>query len=187
MCKIKDCEGKVKAKGLCIKHYTRKIRYGDPNITKIIVGDSKKRLIDNSVIAENGCMEWAKFKKNGYGVTSLNGRLEQAHRASWKVFNGEIPKGLQVNHKCHNRSCINIDHLYIGTQKENMKDMALAGRGNKAKGSKSGTSILSEEDVINIRSDISFGRKACDIAQKYNVANTTISAIKVGRTWGWLK
>jgi hypothetical protein len=47
----------------------------------------------------NGCWLWRKYKYNGYGKTILDGKLEQAHRVSWKVFVGQIPSGTQVNHK----------------------------------------------------------------------------------------
>lgn len=71
----------------------------------------------------------------GYGVVSKNGqRLGQAHRVSWELTNGPIPPGLLICHKCDNPPCINPDHLFMGTQGDNMKDMMKKGRGPKPVG-----------------------------------------------------
>ena len=178
-CSVDGCGGDVHGKGLCVKHYTRLIRHGNLE-TKVVVGNDELRILENSHIDENGCRVWDKFKKNGYGVTLLHGRLEQAHRASWMVFKGEIPEGMQINHKCHNKACINIDHLYVGTQKENVKDMDVAGRRNKPVGERAGLAKLNEKQVIDIRSD---ARTNIDIAKDYGVSPTLVSAIKLGKVW----
>lgn len=106
-----------------------------------------------------------------------------AHRASWIAYIGEIPKGMQVNHKCHNGKCINPAHLYLGTQKQNMQDMAMAGRGNHVKGSKSGMAKLDEKKVAKIKGLLSSGEMIVTIARQFGVSQSNIRFIKQGKTW----
>ena len=64
----------------------------------------------------------------GYGYCKGKKKNGYAHREAWEELNGPIPKGLVIRHKCHNRKCINVDHLMIGSCKDNTKDMFDAGR-----------------------------------------------------------
>jgi len=97
---------------------------------------------------QNGCWIWtgAKFN-NGYGAIDGNG----SHRLSWELHNGPIPKDLCVCHKCDNPSCVNPEHLFLGTQKDNIQDMIKKGRRGDIKGEKHPHSKLTEEKVRKIR------------------------------------
>jgi HNH endonuclease len=61
---------------------------------------------------------------NGYGHVRWDGRLWLAHRAAWAARHGPIPKGFCVCHRCNVRPCVNPDHLFLGTHKDNMTDKA---------------------------------------------------------------
>ena len=84
----------------------------------------------------NECWNWlAGDNSRGYGVIWANGTMSKAHRISWEMHNGKIPKDdsffktLHVLHKCDNKKCVNPNHLFLGTQYDNMKDMENKNRG----------------------------------------------------------
>lgn len=93
----------------------------------------RKKLQENVKINENtGCMEWQGFiDKTKYGRISIDGASRYTHRVSYRLFKGEVPEDLCVCHSCDNPTCVNPDHLWLGTHLENMQDRDKKGRGRK--------------------------------------------------------
>ena len=146
-----------------------------------------QRFIDNVKINKNGCWEWQGYKnKAGYGVLG-NGKnkTELAHRYFYKHYIGdEIPQGLQVLHKCDNPACIYPKHLFLGTDKDNVKDKISKNRQACVKGNKNPKSKLTEKDVLDIRASyIPMKVSFAALGRKYNVTPENISSIIHRETW----
>ena len=87
-----------------------------------------ERMYSHVTVAASGCHEWNGYRTyQGYGKTSLGSKAIRAHRLSWILQVGPIPDGLLVLHKCNNPSCVNIEHLYVGTKRDNAFDCVKAG------------------------------------------------------------
>lgn len=128
---------------------------------------------------ETKCLEWTSFTYNGYGLFHLNGKARRAHRVYWEMMKGPIPKGLIVCHRCDNRSCVNPEHLFIGTHQDNLDDMRSKGRDRFAAGHTRGdvwhATRLSEQDVMKIRDD---ERPQKEIARDYGIDPSHVSKLK---------
>lgn len=85
-----------------------------------------------SIDPETGCKNYLGGKlKEGYGQIWVDGKTMTAHRLAWTLTYGKISDGLQVLHKCDNPHCYNVDHLFLGTLRDNMKDKIKKGRGGQ--------------------------------------------------------
>ena len=116
----------------------------------------------------------------GYGLFSKNGSSALAHRVSWWIHYGEIPKRKLVLHKCDNPPCVNPNHLFIGTPKDNAIDRAKKGRSNHPIGGRNGREILSESDVKAMRQSNLSCYKLADI---YLISKSTAHAAISRKTW----
>ncbi|KKM00856.1 hypothetical protein LCGC14_1800190, partial [marine sediment metagenome] len=111
-----------------------------------------KRFWAKVIKNKNGCWEWKNATDtSGYGLFWKNGKHHKAHRISWELHNGKIPKGLLVLHTCDNPLCVNPNHLWLGTNQDNQNDMYAKNRGKKATGEKHGCAKLTWEVVRIIR------------------------------------
>lgn len=120
------------------------------------------------------------ISSSGYGAFWFNGKTIGAHRVSYAIRYGRIPEGMQVCHKYEKlgRHNVNPDHLFLGTQDDNNKDMARKNR--TAYGERNGASTLTEDQVIFIRES---SDKYLTLSKKYSVSETIISKIKRGSVW----
>ena len=138
------------------------------------------------------CWEWTAASNTwGYGHIWRNEKTVKAHRTSWEFAFGPIPDGLFVCHHCDNAKCVNPDHLFLGTQSDNMRDCSRKGRLNrtiKAIGEAHGAAVLTEDQIINIREIYRKGdRSQADIVCEFGVHRTTIGYIVRGHTWAHLE
>ena len=108
--------------------------------------------------------------------------MQRAHRASYEAYYGEIPKGMLVCHKCDVPSCINPDHLFLGTAKDNMQDAARKGR--MPKGEDNGYSHLTEKQATEI---LNSRLAAKVLSQKFNTSEANVRYIKNGDRWAHLQ
>jgi len=122
-----------------------------------------------------------------YGQIGISGKIVRAHRVSWELANGPIPKGICVLHHCDNPSCVNPSHLFLGTKLDNAQDAIKKGRYVNLRGEDNGAAELTEQDVHEIRQMLGRGIPQRVIAKKYGVSKSTVTRIGAGKTWGWLK
>lgn len=188
VCKEDDCYKPLKAKGWCSMHYYRFTVHGDPSVTLKVYGldrsnvDAVKAYLDARSVDVGGCRVWnTDNTSNRYGWVSSGNINQSAHSLSYEINVGSIPDGMNVLHRCDNGLCIRPEHLFLGSHAENMADKVAKGR--QVKGDRVNTSKLNEEAVIEIRRRLSDGDGHRDIALEYNVDESTIRAIRDGKTW----
>jgi hypothetical protein len=131
------------------------------------------------------CWEWVGFRGPlGYGRTTIKKRLFLAHRVAWALSFGPIPPGLWVLHHCDNPPCVRPEHLFLGTQQDNVEDMWAKGRQKDVfmvpRGSSHSFAKLSDEQVIVIKHRAESSRT---LALEFGVGHKTILKIKSGVSW----
>jgi hypothetical protein len=130
------------------------------------------------------CWDWLGAKVGGYGVLTVKGKPTKAHRLSWESFYGVIPEGMYVLHKCDNPACANPDHLFLGTNDDNMADMVSKGRQCRGEGQHSAR--LTEDQVREIR--LVYQRRSrvygvTALSRRYKVPVQIIVRVVKGETW----
>lgn len=153
--------------------------------TKLI--DSLEAKFWKRVIKTDGCWLWTGALDNcGYGQIHLGmGKHCRAHRASWEIHNGGIAGGLDVLHHYDNPPCTRPDHLFLGTQADNVADMDKKGRRVNAPllGMKHWRSKITDDDVRSMRSLKASGVSTGEIAEQFNINRSHAWWIVAGRGW----
>lgn len=144
------------------------------------------RFLANTIRDRRDCWNWTGSENsNGYGRFVLNDRHILAHRLSYELFFGKIPNGLNVCHKCDNRKCVNPEHLWLGSQSENLTDASTKGRMKQpdTRAHRNGNTTLTWDKVRAIRAMHARGLRKFHIARLFNVSASTISNITNHQTW----
>ena len=146
--------------------------------------------VDKSPV--NGCWKWTASTNNrGYGCFYIHPKQTTAHRASWIIAFGKIPSGMCILHNCDNGhlGCVNPNHLFLGTQGDNMRDMYAKNRQSIRHGEHAGRAAkLTEKQVIELRRKrLNKCRSYSSLSREYRITPSAAAMICRGRTWAYLK
>ena len=147
-----------------------------------------KRFFDKIKKTESGCWEWqASRDKDGYCAFTFEGRIWRAHRWSYYAFINGLGTNMFILHACDNPSCVNPDHLSLGTQQDNEDDKTNKGRRPSQAGEINSQSVLTVKDVLAIKDMIRRHRHRRGIvkflAEWFGITPQCVSNIKTGRAW----
>lgn len=140
------------------------------------------------------CQLWTKSKdKDGYGLAWAGNKQHRAHRLAWTRARGPIPAGLCVLHRCDQPACVNVEHLWLGTNADNMADKVAKGRQSRGpsakhrqrtpRGERVGLAKLTAEQVIDIRAHAANGETQVSLASRFGVVQQNIHNIVHRKTW----
>ena len=153
----------------------------------------QKELIHLSTQNTDDCVMWPHYRspiprtgKPGYGMVKFQGKHTSTNRSAWLLSGQEIPKGMKICHTCDNPGCVNLRHLFIGTQRDNMQDCIRKGRKKMPKGVNNPSAKLTESQVREIRifwekNSSTYGPRA--FAEKFKVGLTSVRDVINNRTW----
>jgi hypothetical protein len=132
------------------------------------------------------CWEWqgCRHHQTGYGTIRWGRRTAMAHRVAFEIHSGKpIPGGLKVLHRCDNRPCCNPNHLFLGTQHENVLDMVAKGRNPNYVGERNPRAKLSEIDVIAIRAGGYDHLSNRAVSKLFGVTDVLVGLIRRKKIW----
>ncbi len=176
-CLLCERQAHIISRKLCRRHYEIAKKNGTIPITRKRPEPIDRVMAKVEKLA-TGC--WA-FRGNligPYGVISHGYRNLYVHRVVFEKEHGPIPNGMEVCHTCDNPPCCNPDHLFLGTQLENIQDKINKGRQTRGEGV--GISKLTAERVLEIRASSESGRV---LGKRYGVSNVQIGNIRSGKQW----
>lgn len=171
-------EGMAKEAG-CNRHtiYYWMKKYGIPSRRNLSTAERFWGKVN--IHSKNECWEWTGGKTgNGYGSFYFGGCWCAAHRAAWILTYGAIPKGLCVLHHCDHPWCMNPNHLFLGTNADNVADRVCKDRSARMRGEENPRAKLIESDRLEIRrlyKEANLYQR--EIAEMFGVAQTTISRV----------
>jgi hypothetical protein len=174
----------------------------------ISITDISPKIVNNfwdhtRVSTPDKCWEWLGSKTTGgYGEIRIGRIIIYAHRIAYVIKNGSIPEGLCICHKCDNPSCVNPDHLFAGTHKDNIQDMLMKGR-RKGRGKSKRPAVkvaktrrprpprrpdshakkLTISSVLEIRASYIPRKNSKELADKYGISVVAVRDAAKGRSW----
>ena len=182
LCEIDDCFRRAKSRLMCGTHYERWRKHGDTNV--ILAGGAPRQNIE-IIHTSNGCHEWqGAATRGGYARRTINNKGVQLSRLILEQKLGhKLAPGMKALHTCDNPHCINPEHLWEGTQRDNMQDCSRKGRFPIRSGSRANSSKLKEDIVLHIRELLSTGWLLREIAKEFSISISNVSMIKRRETW----
>lgn len=180
-CTVDLCEKPRKRRDtLCSMHRSRKLRHGSTDARRGSSGtlaERYERFVDRR---QGECWAWTgTTNERGYAQVGRN----HAHRLSYQLHVGPIPIGLLVLHRCDNPPCTNPEHLFLGTQADNIADAKSKGRLSGPRGEANSKSKLTGEQVRQIRAMCASGAMYRAVADTFGVTHRTIGEIVRRKTW----
>ena len=165
ICDAPNCKKESHARGkYCAKHGARLRRNGSFDLPAKL--SLKERLLAKTQIDEkSGCWNWVGYQTNKgrYGAINNDGKRLLVHRVSYEIHKGEIPDGMLVCHNCDNMTCVNPQHLWLGSNNDNMQDKMKKGRHRVRADCK-----YTKEEILAVKDLIKAGFSTYFIAKKFN-------------------
>lgn len=191
VCKFPSCDNPNYGHGWCVKHYKRWKKFGDPSVCSRQMpehGAPMKFFVEVVLPFEGDeCLSWPFGRVSGYGQLYYNGKSRTVHTLACEAIHGPSPSRKHlVAHSCGQgqHGCVNPRHLRWATQVSNLADRVT--HGTIIRGEKTHTSKLKEEDIRNIRA-LRGSLTQKELALRFGVCRSNISAVLLGLTWSWLK
>lgn len=134
----------------------------------------------------DGCWLWiGALTQSGYGKWPMNrtDKVRPAHRLSYTLYKGEIPEGLHVCHSCDVPCCVNPDHLWLGTNRDNTKDMDRKGRRKTLRGSHNPGASITENKASHIKGLLAIGIQATLVGKCLKISRSVVQNISRGMAW----
>ncbi len=177
----------------CIRRNTgRTVLLGDGTFQKIqqpknlpeIKSVLELRSRDENRGYKTECRVWIGSKNGGYGNMRIVGGVERTHRLMWKCHHGDIPESLEVCHRCDQPDCLRIDHLFLGTHKQNMLDAQEKERMGGPVGEAHYSCKLTAAKVLELRKSFESGlRPSVELAASLGVSYAAVMKIKNRQSW----
>ncbi len=145
----------------------------------------KDHLMNHRQVAGRGCWEWTRGRsRQGYGTVKIDGKARKVHRVSACLFLGmPIDSELDALHHCDNPPCFNPAHLYLGTDRDNHRDMVARGRSNRARGECHGRSKLDVVKVREIRRANQAGATYADLGRSFGISSEQAARVCKRANW----
>ena len=200
-CAGPSCSRPVRSFDLCDSHgaQRRSGRQLTPIRLKLRHGATAEEKLAARTKREGECLIWTGSRNDwGYGTLWVDGKSKRAHVVAWELVNGPVPPGLCVCHNCptgDNPACVRVEHLWLGTNAENVADRDAKGRGasgathwsSYSRGGHNPRSRLTAADVLTIRVRLAAGESQGRIATDFGVSQATIWRIRSGACWSHLR